>query len=223
MAYKDQSARTSQRAATITAVALLQGAAIIAIVNGLAVKFVARPPDQRTSGEQIWIQPPAPPPTPSDARPKDSVEPQVEPTITRPTTDSGLVKPPYNPPEPMPPSGSGGGMQGVELPQPPPLAPSVPPRGASPRTDPRGWVTPDDYTPRDIREGNSGTVGFTLRIGADGKVQACTVTHSSGFASLDNATCRLIARRARFRPSSDGNGNPAVGEYSNNVRWVIPE
>ena len=41
-------------------------------------------------------------------------------------------------------------------------------------------------------------------------------------SDLDDATCKLVTRRARFKPATDGEGNPTTGSYSNAVRWQIP-
>lgn len=63
--------------------------------------------------------------------------------------------------------------------------------------------TPDDY-PRDaLQKGESGRVSFVLDVNSEGRVTACTITASSGSSSLDEATCRLARRRARFEPARD--------------------
>ena len=79
------------------------------------------------------------------------------------------------------------------------------------------------FTDDDLREGNQGVTQFTLTIGADGKVQSCMVTASSGFPGLDKATCDNVSRRARFEPATDGSGNRVGGTYSNRIRWEIPQ
>jgi protein TonB len=220
MAYRDQSAQSIQRLAIVTVVALLQGAAIVALINGLAVNFIAPPPDDTLVGQQIPITPPIIP----EAKPEDPLVPPVERPITRPPVNNGFVLEPYNPPlGPALPQSQPDDFRTISPPAPPPQPPMFPPRGASPRGDPRNWVTSNDYTAADTRAGNSGTVGFTLRIGTDGAVQSCAITRSSGSRSLDDATCRLLTRRARFRPASDGDGALMTGEYSNSVRWVIPD
>lgn len=83
------------------------------------------------------------------------------------------------------------------------------------------WITNDDYPPGALRAGEQGTVAFDATIGADGRVTGCTVTSSSGSVALDDATCRLITRRARFTPSKDAAGKPISSTYSSRFRWEL--
>jgi protein TonB len=61
-----------------------------------------------------------------------------------------------------------------------------------------------------------------LTVGVQGRVEACTVTYSSGSSALDFATCRLMRSRARFTPAIDSHGNPAVATFSQDVEWKLP-
>ena len=109
---------------------------------------------------------------------------------------------------------------------PPPAAPPPPafqPKGAVPRGNPGSWATTNDYPSRALREEREGTTGFRVTVGPDGRVTDCQITSSSGHSDLDEATCSNIRRRARFRPATDGNGEPTTGSYANRVRWVIPK
>jgi len=74
-----------------------------------------------------------------------------------------------------------------------------------------------------LREEREGTTRFRLTVNADGRVSDCQITGSSGHADLDEAACKNLTRRARFRPALDANGNPTTGSYSNAVRWQIPK
>jgi TonB family protein len=94
------------------------------------------------------------------------------------------------------------------------------PMPAEPRTA-SAWITNDDYPPGALRAEEQGTVAFDATIGADGRVTSCTVTSSSGSTSLDEATCRLITRRARFTPAKDAAGNPISSTYSSRFRWEL--
>ncbi|HET8612402.1 MAG TPA: TonB family protein, partial [Sphingomonas sp.] len=94
---------------------------------------------------------------------------------------------------------------------------------AQPKQSPSEWLTTDDYPPSALRAGEEGRTGFTLSIGADGRVTACSVTRSSGSEALDNAACRIITRRARFTPARDAEGRPTAGSYANSVSWRLPE
>ena len=102
-------------------------------------------------------------------------------------------------------------------PAPPPPDTAVRPRNAD-------WVTTQDYRPAWIRRELEGTVGFALTVGANGRVESCAVTASSGHAPLDGATCALVTQRARFDPAKSGRtGKPVPGRYSGRVQWVLPE
>jgi TonB family protein len=109
----------------------------------------------------------------------------------------------------------------VSIPRSPLLLPGKS-RPAKPRGNPGYWVSTIDYPARSLQMEEEGTTGFRLGVGVDGRVNSCTITSSSGFASLDAATCSNITRRARFDPGLDDDGNPIVGHYSNRVTWRIP-
>ena len=100
-------------------------------------------------------------------------------------------------------------------------APAVqaPPR---PRGSPGEWITPDDYPPSALRAGEAGRVTFTLHVEQSGAVDGCDVVQSSGFADLDQTTCRLVQRRARFAPASDPTGQPIDASWTSSVDWKIP-
>jgi TonB family protein len=66
-----------------------------------------------------------------------------------------------------------------------------------------------------------GTTGFRLTVDASGKVAGCTVTRSSGFSRLDDLTCKVVSRRARFAPAQDRSGTPVIANYSQRVIWKI--
>ena len=116
------------------------------------------------------------------------------------------------------------GAQPVYRPAPPP--PPPPPRGIRP-TPARGnlgaLVTPDDYPAEALEKDEQGTVGFRLEVGANGRVTSCTITQSSGSASLDSTTCRLMQTRARFTPARDRNGRPTADRISSRIVWRLPE
>jgi TonB family protein len=83
--------------------------------------------------------------------------------------------------------------------------------------------TSGDYPAEALRAGEQGTVAFQLEVGADGRVAACTVTSSSGSASLDTTTCRLLRERARFTPARDSSGKAVSDTVSSRATWQLPE
>ena len=84
-------------------------------------------------------------------------------------------------------------------------------------------VSDADYPNSAIRAGEQGIVGFDLDVTADGRVSACRVTLSSGSATLDATTCRIMIVRAHFTPAHDRKGRPTTDHVHNRMRWVLPQ
>ena len=95
-------------------------------------------------------------------------------------------------------------------------------RGPAPASSPASWIRPNDYPVEAIRNGDEGTVGFTLDVDEAGAVINCQVSQSSGSEVLDMTTCDLMRMRATFRSALDGEGNAVRGRYASRVRWEIP-
>jgi TonB family protein len=91
-----------------------------------------------------------------------------------------------------------------------------------PSGNPGNWVTTNDYPTRALANRDMGTTSFRLEVSAQGDVTSCTISQSSGHADLDAATCKAVARRAKFEPAVDYDGQPVASMYSNRVRWQIP-
>jgi TonB family protein len=91
-----------------------------------------------------------------------------------------------------------------------------------PRGNPRSWVTNADYPGRALGQNRSGEVHYTLTVSTIGRVLSCRVTATSGSIDLDEASCKNIARRARFQPARDKTGRAIVGEYTDKVIWEMP-
>lgn len=221
MAYIDRTTGRSQRATVLVSVALLQGAAIVALVHGLTIRLIDKPPETATAGYQVPIEP-----RPEPEQPKRADPPRTE--ITRTTTTIPAQNDSYNPSEEfklLPPVGNGpiGDDFGLTPPPQPDPAPGFAPRMPKPLGKPSQWVTASDYPSRDIRLGNQGATGFTLSIGTRGQVLSCAITSTSGSASLDAAACGSLERRARFEPAIDSAGNKVIGEYRSKIRWELPE
>ena len=84
------------------------------------------------------------------------------------------------------------------------------------------YISDDDYPVEALRNEEQGIVGFELHIGPDGRVSDCRIVASSGAASLDAATCRIMSARARFSPARDSNGNATADAMTARIRWVLP-
>jgi protein TonB len=116
----------------------------------------------------------------------------------------------------------------VDINEPPPPPPDTPPprftpKSPQPKGNPGSWQSPDDYPSRALREEREGVTGVSVSVSAEGRVAGCSVTRSSGSPDLDDAACRLITRRGRFNPATDGEGKPTSGTWNSSVRWQIPK
>jgi protein TonB len=216
MSYSDE--RKGFNPASIGTVVLVHAAIGYAFISGLAYQVIQTAsvvttavilPDEK-------VPPPNAPPPPPQARRTASPPPVATSTIvdvplgridTVTTVDTGpIVRPVF---------------EETVVPQPQPRAPNLT-RGAVPAGDRAAWVTTDDYPTAALREGREGLVGIDVAIDEKGKVSHCTVTASSGSDLLDQATCRLYARRAHFTPALDDAGKATVAHRADRVRWQIP-
>jgi TonB family protein len=93
---------------------------------------------------------------------------------------------------------------------------------AKPTGAAESWINDNDYPDDAIRSQQSGTVVALLRVGADGVATGCAVIDSSGSKALDDQTCAIYGRRARYDPAIDANGKPTAGLAAVRVRWVEP-
>ena len=210
-----------QRSAGLAGALIIPGALGALLITGLAVKEIVLPPKDDPV-DTFDVKPP-PPPEPPKATPAEL------------TTIGPIVAP--KPPLPMPvpnvkvettpviPDTFG---EVVKLAFPPidagPAAmPSVKPAIATPRNDPGRWVTTSDYRTSWINRELTGSAQFELNVSASGKVTGCSITRSTGHGVLDEATCRLIMKRASFRPETDASGKAVAGTYSSSIRWVLPD
>lgn len=105
----------------------------------------------------------------------------------------------------------------------PPSPPPMPPRGrpVRPRTSPGSWISSDDYPVESMLMGEYGRTGFSVEVDPNGRVASCTIFTPSGFPRLDDLTCALVTRRARFIPAVDQAGQAAFGGYKQHVRWEL--
>ena len=111
---------------------------------------------------------------------------------------------------------------------PPPAAPQADagtsaPGAARARANLASYLSADDYPAAAMRANEQGRVSFTLDVDANGRVTACAITSSSGSASLDSATCRIMRSRARYTPARDANGKAIPSQDRAAVTWVLPK
>lgn len=217
MAYADHS-QGSSRTVSIVIVALIHAVLGYAFVTGLGMKYVKKAAEQlnvidvKEEPPPPDEEPPPPPPDqPVEPPPVVSPPPIVQTPVQAPQIQSVPKPPPVFLPTPTP------------APPPPPPPPAAPASKASPRSAPGSWLSDADYPSRAQREERSGTAGFRLEIGPDGRVTSCTVTSSTGSPDLDEATCRLLPKRARFKPATAVGGAPMSDTYNGRITWRLPE
>lgn len=216
MAYTDRQ-MSGNRITALVIVALIHIFLGYALITGLAYSAVQQVIKKVTTVDIKKDEPKKPPPPPPP--PKTSPPPPVAPpvkinvAITPPQIVTVTVPPPPAPPVLIAPPAA--------PPAPPP--PRFSPKNPAPRGAPQDWVTTDDYPARALREERTGTVGFRLTVGPDGRPSDCEITSSSGSPDLDETACNLLKRRGRFAPGTDGEGKPTTGYYASRIKWVIPK
>lgn len=92
-----------------------------------------------------------------------------------------------------------------------------------PTAKPEEFITAEDYPRAALLEEREGVVVYEAELKADGTVSYCRITQSSGVASLDQATCDIIMRRAKFDRVTilDGKPKPPFA-YEGKVVWKLP-
>jgi protein TonB len=222
MAYADQQ-MSGNRVIAIIIVALIHVAVGYALITGLAYSAAKKLVERVTTVDIEEPPPPKdepPPPPPKDTAPPPPVDPP--PPISIAPAPPPIQTQPTIPP-PMPPALRVPPPAPVAAPPPPPPPPRFSPKSPEPRGNPGSWANSNDYPSRALREEKEGVTRFTVQVDSSGRVSSCSVTGSSGTPELDSTTCSLITRRARFKPATDGNGNPTTGSWSSAVRWEIPK
>ncbi len=219
MAYVDQNMGKERTVAAVITAAILIVVGYL-FYTGLALNVLKKAAVDLNVID-IKDQPPPPPKVPPPPPPKQEKAPP--PPISAPPPLVRTVTPPIFTAPPPPP---------YTPPAPPTIAPPAPPAppakpsqasGLRERGDPQGWVSSDDYPPAALRNEEQGSTGVRLDVGPDGKPTNCTVTRSSGFPDLDDTTCKLLMRRARFTPAKDTAGNGMAAVWNKSMRWQIPK
>ena len=80
-------------------------------------------------------------------------------------------------------------------------------------------ISDEDYPPTMLREHEQGSVNVFLTVGINGQIDSCV---AQGAAKILNETsCKLLSRRARFIPATDKHGNPVAVDLVWQVVWGI--
>lgn len=76
--------------------------------------------------------------------------------------------------------------------------------------------------PHDALREPHADVGYRLTIGANGRVERCDIIAPSGSSTLDEATCRLLQRRASYEPARDAQGRAVPDVVVSRASWALP-
>ncbi|MGF7152039.1 protein TonB [Sphingomonas zeicaulis] len=223
MAYADRNSGNSRVVAVVIVAlvhVLLGYAFIVGLIPNIAKKVAQ---DLKTFEVQEETPPPEEEPPPPPPEQPQTVQPP--PVVSPPPIVQTNVAPPPIQTTAVAPDRPVITPQAAPAPPAPPAAPPAP-RLAQPavaRGDQGSWVTQDDYPPRALREERVGTSAVAWDINTEGRVENCRVTSSSGSPDLDEAACKNITRRARYKPALDNAGNPIRSGASRRVVWRMPD
>ncbi len=65
----------------------------------------------------------------------------------------------------------------------------------------------------------SGSAGLAIRVNSNGRVDSCSVEHSSGDSVIDSGLCPLVESRLRFQPARNAQGRPIPFYTHYLARW----
>ena len=216
MSYANRQQMGSNRTVSIIVVALLHIVLGYALVTGLAYNVLKK---AATDLKTFDVTEPPPPPEekpPPEQKPNTPPPPQVvaPPPMVRMITMAPQIQTVSVAPPPV-----------ITVRAPPaPPAPPAPVKRESARAKGSliGLFSSEDYPNSSLSANEQGTTAVQLTIGTDGRVSGCNITSSSGSSALDNATCNILRRRARFSPAMDSNGAPTTDTYSQRITWRVP-
>jgi protein TonB len=224
MSYANRRQMSSNRTVAIVFVALLHVLLGYALITGLAYNVIKKAAeDLKTFDVED-----EPPPPPEEPPPPPEEVPQTEPP---PVAPPPLVRTNVAPPPPIqsvdtaPPRVINPIPAPVSIQPPPPPPPPPPPRvqqAAKARGSLIGLFSTDDYPASAARDEAQGTAVASISVGTDGRVTGCSITRSTGNSALDQATCNILRRRARFTPAKDQNGQPVADTVTSPpIRWQL--
>lgn len=79
------------------------------------------------------------------------------------------------------------------------------------------------YPTEAIRRGEQGRTRMRIEATADGRPDVCTIISSSGSPRLDEAACKLVDNRVRFKPVYDADGQPVRSVHMQGVTWRLTD
>ena len=90
-----------------------------------------------------------------------------------------------------------------------------------PESAPGAWMSANDYPSALLAEGLSGVVHFRLDVDSSGMPTNCAVQASFSDPEFKKVTCRLLMKRARFKPAKDASGNSVASYWATSVKWIM--
>src|SRR6185312_3374541 len=218
MSYAQRKQLSGNPALSIFLTVAVVGSLLYAIVTGLAYDVIKKTAENlKVIDVEQKPPPPQQPPPPPKGRPKAPAAPVTPPPLVQtnippPPTIQTVTAPP--PPVYIPPV--------APAPPPPPPPPRKVQSAQSAKGDLRTLFGPDDYPASAQAAGAEGTAQAEITIGTDGRVVACNIIRSSGNSALDQATCNIIRRRAKYIPARDSNGQPTTDTIQTPpIRWQL--
>lgn len=94
---------------------------------------------------------------------------------------------------------------------------------ASPIVERNALVIRKFYPVSSLRRGEEGQVAFRMILNRDGRMNACQVTKSSGYAALDKATCDMILAGATGQVMRNDEGRRVSYQRDGVIDWTLPE
>ena len=214
-------------------------AAVVAVHAALAALLLARPSmtatgpeDQPTVLIDIQEPPPPPPPQPDPGRARDeqgAAGKKDEPTpVVAPRPRIVIPAVPPLPAAPAPGAGSSPNAGAATAGNGPGAGGSGSGRGGggsggggSPAQWLSGGLRDSDYPRSALSQHVAGIVRVRFTVLTSGRIANCRVVGSSGSGVLDDATCRLLTDRLRFRPATDEAGQPVESDLGSDYTWGI--
>jgi Gram-negative bacterial TonB protein C-terminal len=85
------------------------------------------------------------------------------------------------------------------------------------------WLSASDYPMGLLNKGQPGIVNFRLSIDDKGVPSACHIQITLRERGFDDAVCKALIRKARFKPALDADKLPIASYYLSTVRFQIPD
>jgi periplasmic protein TonB len=230
-----------ERWVSVAGVAIVHAALAAALLSGLAPRLTAV---RDVALATFDVIPPAPPPpvvapapvTAKTPEPEGEAAPPALRAVPKPVAAPKPIVPPPRPlpappkaaegtaisagaaPTPGPGTGAGGVGDGLGSGA---NGTGTGGGGGTSATLIRGAIVNRDYPGEARRAKLGGTVTVAFTVQPNGRATGCSVARSSGVASLDATTCRLVEKRFRYTPARDAAGNAVAEKRGWRQRWWL--